>query len=106
MAPCDVVAVPSVWHEAFGRVVIEAMGQGTPVCASRIGGMPELMIEGVNGFFARGSDVDDWRDVLLDLITRRNQLPEVGVLAHQHARDYFSIQRTVAGYVDLYKRFF
>lgn len=36
-----VLLVPSLWQEGFGRVVVEAMLTGTPVIASRIGGIPE-----------------------------------------------------------------
>ena len=35
--------VPSLWEEAFGRVVVESMSMGVPVIASRMGGMTELV---------------------------------------------------------------
>ena len=41
--------VPSLWEEAFGRVVIESMAMGVPVIASKMGGMAELIIDGENG---------------------------------------------------------
>ena len=37
----DVVVAPAVWAEPFGRVVVEAVGHGRGVIASRIGGLPE-----------------------------------------------------------------
>jgi glycosyltransferase involved in cell wall biosynthesis len=46
----DVLAVPSLWHEPFGRVAIEAMAWGIPVIASRRGGLPEIVQPGVNGW--------------------------------------------------------
>lgn len=42
MASADVLAVPSVWPEPFGRVVIEALAAGTPVVAAASGGLAEL----------------------------------------------------------------
>ena len=39
----DVVVVPSVWREPFGRTVIEALATGRPVVASRVGGIPEIL---------------------------------------------------------------
>ena len=39
----DVVVVPSVWQEPFGRTVIEALSTGRPVLASRVGGIPEIL---------------------------------------------------------------
>jgi glycosyltransferase involved in cell wall biosynthesis len=49
------VIVPSVWDEPFGRVVIEAMAEGTPVIASDRGALPELLGES-GGIVFDGSD--------------------------------------------------
>jgi glycosyltransferase involved in cell wall biosynthesis len=50
MNAMDVVAVPSVWEEAFPYSVLEAMSLGKPVIASRVGGLPEMVDENVTGF--------------------------------------------------------
>ena len=53
----DVLAVPSLWREPFGRIVIEANAWGIPVVASRRGGLPEIVDDGVTGFlFDPGHD--------------------------------------------------
>lgn len=44
MANVDVTVVPSVWAEPFGRVIIESYQQGTPVIATAVGGIPELIL--------------------------------------------------------------
>ena len=46
----DVLIVPSLLQEAFGRVVAEAYAHGVPVIASNRGGMPEIIDEGETGF--------------------------------------------------------
>lgn len=43
MAQIDLILVPSVWEEPFGRVLIEAYNQGTPVIASNVGGIPDIV---------------------------------------------------------------
>ncbi len=43
LADADLVVVPSIWREAFGRVLIEAMAFGVPVIASSTGGIPEVL---------------------------------------------------------------
>lgn len=55
MAECDVLAVPSE-TETFGRVVVEAMGVGTPVVATGVGGIPELIRNGTNGLLVPPND--------------------------------------------------
>jgi glycosyltransferase involved in cell wall biosynthesis len=47
-ASADVVAIPSRW-EGFGLAAIEAMRAGVPVVASRVGGLPEVLEDGVTG---------------------------------------------------------
>ncbi|GAB3024493.1 glycosyltransferase family 4 protein [Spirosoma pulveris] len=44
------LVIPSLWHEPFGRVVVEAYAKGTPVIGSNMGGIPELIDDGVTGF--------------------------------------------------------
>ncbi len=53
----DVVAVPSVeTPEAFGRVSVEAQAMGRPVVVSRLGGLPETLIEGRTGWSVPAGD--------------------------------------------------
>lgn len=53
----DVLAVPSLFREPFGRVVIEAFAHGVPVIGAKSGGIPETIQPGVNGaLFAPGDD--------------------------------------------------
>jgi glycosyltransferase involved in cell wall biosynthesis len=49
-ANADVVVVPSVVQEGFGRVALEALVAGTPVVASTHGGLPEIVEDGFTGF--------------------------------------------------------
>jgi glycosyltransferase involved in cell wall biosynthesis len=50
----DVLAVPSLWPEPFGRVGVEAGQYGVPAAAFAVGGIPEWLKDGVNGFLAPG----------------------------------------------------
>lgn len=45
MANVDLTVVPSVWEEPFGRVIIESYNQGTPVIATNVGGIKEIVQE-------------------------------------------------------------
>jgi glycosyltransferase involved in cell wall biosynthesis len=46
----DILVVPSLWDEPFGRIVPEANSYGIPVIVSNRGGLPELVINGKNGY--------------------------------------------------------
>ena len=51
-----VAVVPSLWPEPYGMVAMEALAAGTPVVASRIGALPELVRDGVDGVLVPPGD--------------------------------------------------
>ena len=64
----DVFLVPSA-KESFGLAALEAMACEVPVVASRIGGLPELVEDGVNGFVHAPDDLDGMARSALLLLT-------------------------------------
>jgi len=58
MARAKFLVFPSEWYETFGRTVIEAFSQGTPVLAADLGAVRELVEEGVTGYKFPPGDVD------------------------------------------------
>jgi glycosyltransferase involved in cell wall biosynthesis len=54
MAAADLLVVPSVWPEPFALVGLEAARHRLPVAAFAVGGIPEWLVPGVNGFLADG----------------------------------------------------
>lgn len=55
-AQIDVLVFPSVWNENLPLVILEAFSTKTPVIASKIGGIPEIVKENVNGFLFNSGD--------------------------------------------------
>lgn len=74
----DAVVVPSRW-EGFGLVALEAMRNAKPVLASRIGGLAELVIDGVNGRLFNPDDSCDLTTVLREL--SKSELRRMGKVA-------------------------
>jgi glycosyltransferase involved in cell wall biosynthesis len=64
-AHATVVLAPSRVHEVFGLSILEAMAHGTPVIASRVGGIPEVVEDGVNGFLVSPLDLRSWTESLM-----------------------------------------
>jgi glycosyltransferase involved in cell wall biosynthesis len=58
MAKAKFLVFPSEWYETFGRTVVEAFSQGTPVLATDMGGVRELVEEGRTGFRFPPGDAD------------------------------------------------
>ena len=103
MQAADCALCPSVWAEAAGLVNLEALACGLPVVASRIGGIPEFVEDGRNGFlFAPG----DHRE-LAERIQRLHDEPEhrqrLGQQARSIVTDRYSIQSLLAEHLGVYR---
>ena len=96
----DVVAMPS-FSESFGLVALEAQACGTPVIATRVGGLTRAVSHGRTGLLVNGHHASDWADALEalhdDPDTRRN----MGTAAAIHAANS-GWQRTAAITLDSY----
>jgi glycosyltransferase involved in cell wall biosynthesis len=88
--------MPGAWPEPFGLVCIESLACGTPVLARRAGALPEILREGVDGFF--GDDLA----ALAFYADRVGTLDRAAIRAH--VIDAFSATRMADRYEDLYAR--
>lgn len=70
----DLLAVPSQWLETGPMVVLEAFAAGIPVLGSRLGGLRELVRDGVNGMLVEPSSPRAWAGALEKLCADQNQL--------------------------------
>jgi D-inositol-3-phosphate glycosyltransferase len=94
----DLVAVPS-FNESFGLVALEAQACGTPVVATRIGGLRTTVADGHSGLLVDGHGTADWAAALERALSRRTDLSR-GALAHAA---HFSWNRTAEGLLAAYR---
>lgn len=67
----DVLLIPSIWHETFSFVTREAILAGLPVIASRMGGIPEAIDDGVNGLLLPPEDMEAWVSAMRRVVENR-----------------------------------
>jgi glycosyltransferase involved in cell wall biosynthesis len=70
LAASDLLVLPS-WAEGTPNVVLEALAAGRPVVASRVGGIPDAVVEGVTGLLVEPHDADMLARALADATRRR-----------------------------------
>ena len=91
----DVSVVPSQWAEPFGRTIIESMMAGTPVVASQVGGISEVLAgEFSSGLFA-ARDVDDLAQTLRSSLNWRQDDPTLGDRTQDYAKQRFHLDDKV-----------
>ncbi len=88
--------MPGSWPEPFGLVAIEALACGTPVIARRVGGLPEIIRDGVDGFFG-----DDVAQLALQVDAGRGR--STGPRSARSVLDRFSAGRMTDGYEAIYR---
>ena len=84
--------------------VLESMAVGRPVVASRLGGLAEIVDDGVNGVLVAPQDPGALATAMEELWTDRNRTAELGVSAWAYARAHFSPGEQAAGLAELYAR--
>ncbi|QYZ80373.1 glycosyltransferase family 1 protein [Methanofollis formosanus] len=78
MCKADIFVLPSL-SESFGIVNIEAMAFGLPVVATRVGGLPDIIEEGVNGYLVEAKKPDQIAHKLLILLQNNTIMEEISI---------------------------
>ena len=91
----DVSVVPSQWAEPFGRTIIESMMAGTPVVASRVGGISEVLAGEFSSGLFTARDVDDLAQTLRSRLNWRQDDPTLGDRTQDYAKQRFHLDDKV-----------
>lgn len=97
----DVLIVPSLWQEPFGRIVIEAYSYGIPVIANNVGGLAELVNGNETGFLFDNS-INDLLNKIRIIIKQKEVFKKMVVNAMTyHTR--FNQEQTIAQHIKIYE---
>ena len=89
--------------EAFGLAALEAMACGVPPVATRIGGVPELIDHGVDGFLETVGDVEAQAARVVSLLTDDNLYQKMSAAARHAAMTRYSTELVIPQYEQYYK---
>jgi L-malate glycosyltransferase len=98
----DLFLLPSA-QESFGLAALEAMACGVPVVASRVGGLPEVVEDGVSGFLRAPQDIDGMADAALALLTDPELHRQFAKAALDRVRRHFCAKHVVPQYEAYYQ---
>jgi glycosyltransferase involved in cell wall biosynthesis len=98
----DVLVLPSVWDEPFGRVIVETLATGRPVIASAVGGIPEILDGELRHMLFPRGDVQALTERLRALRNWRRDDPDLGLRCAEHATRKYSLKGVADQYEELF----
>lgn len=99
---CSIVVVPSIWPEAFGRVVAEAILHNRPIVASDIGGIPELIKGNTLGILVPPNNEKSLADAIISLANTYKAANRCSVSAHGYTQK-FSVDTIASEFIEIIK---
>lgn len=94
MLALDVLVMPSLW-EGFGLVLLEAMSAGKPIVASRVGAIPEIVLDGETGLLVPPGDPHSLAQALLEVLRDPEQGRRMGRKGRVRLEREFSVEKMV-----------
>jgi len=94
----DVAVLFSSEPEAFGLTLLEAMSRGKPVLASRMGGIPEIVVDGETGLLVSPHDDEKVADCVCALAASATERQRLGSNARKRWEDHFTVERMICRY--------
>lgn len=98
---CDLLVLTSDW-EGSPNVILEALSAGVPAVATDVGGVRELLIDGVTGYIVPRRDVSTLVSRVIGILNDRDVWVERGRRGQEYVQSHFSISRMIDHTVALY----
>jgi glycosyltransferase involved in cell wall biosynthesis len=99
----DVFVMPSL-QEAFGQTVLEAMACGTPVIAFAVGGIREIVQNGITGCLVNPADAGALREAICGLLQDPSKRAEMSVNCRRIVLERYTLEVQARRYAELYER--
>jgi glycosyltransferase involved in cell wall biosynthesis len=97
----DLFVLPSI-NEGISNTILEAMATGLPVVAARVGGNPELIVNGVTGSLYEPGTADTLESDLMRYIADSRLRRKHGAAGRHRVVQNFSLESMVVNYLNLY----
>lgn len=99
----DVLALSSIGHEAFGRVVIEAQAAGVPVVATRVGGLTDIITDRKNGLLVSPGNVAQFADAIIEVLKNKDLAENLAQRAKIDVEQRFTLTAMADKTISVYR---
>src|SRR5262249_15321637 len=101
LATCDLFVLPSL-SEGLSIAILEAMSSARPVVTTRVGGNPELVVDGETGVLVAPADPEQLASAVVRTLTKPAEARRLGENGLNRVKSRFSVGAMVRGYEALY----
>ncbi|NMC61605.1 MAG: glycosyltransferase family 4 protein, partial [SAR324 cluster bacterium] len=95
VSKCDVFVMPSVAREGLAKALMEAMSVRVAPIVSNVGGLPEVVLDGINGFVVPPRDAKSLADGILKLKHDESLRRQFAVASRKRVENDFNVQQTI-----------
>jgi len=103
LSECTLLVVPSIYHDPCPTVALEAMLFKKPVVASRVGGLPEIMVDGETGALVEPNDPLVLASAIERLLVEPAEASQMGERGWRRLMDHFTSDVVLPRLEDLYR---
>lgn len=102
LAKLDLLVMPSIAEEAFGRVIVEAQASGVPVIATRVGGVLEIIEDGRDGLLVYPKDHEGLADAIVRILKDPGLTSELVQNGRKKVEEKFSLEKMAQDTLKVY----
>ncbi len=103
LAQSDLLVLSSLLPEPFGRVIIEAGAVGTPVAATWLGGVLDIIDHNVNGLLFPPKNIPAMAEAMYELLTDRDKAKQFAVSLRKKVEEKFNLDQMVQKTLEIYQ---
>lgn len=99
----DLLVLATTTHEAFGRVIVEAQASGVPVVATKVGGVVDIIDDGVTGLLVHPSDPVSMAEAALKIFKDKQLAVTLAENAYKKVKEKYNVELMVKNTLDVYQ---
>lgn len=104
LADARALVFPSTWYEGMPRVIVEAFSRGTPVIASRIGSMTEMIKHSQNGWLVQPGDANSLALAIKEAFSTGSNMMDIRAAARREFENTYTAERNYNLLLEIYER--
>ncbi|MFA4889124.1 MAG: GT4 family glycosyltransferase PelF [Candidatus Omnitrophota bacterium] len=102
LAHLDVLVLATTTHEAFGRVIIEAQAAGVPVVATKVGGVVDIISDGINGLLVPPADPASMAEAVIRIFQDKDLARSLAERALSKVKEKYSVELMLENTLKVY----